>query len=150
MKQSWRIFSIVILAGFLSCSSPQELVYNRYKNLQIEKIGFGNSAVRLDLEYYNPNYFGLQLKRSELDITLNGAYLGKSTSDTLIYIPRRDTFTLPIKFEVDMKNLFKNAFTTLGGKEVLVKVNGKIKVGKANVYMSMPIDYEGKHSFSIF
>ncbi len=150
MNSKAKLCSVAILAYMLSCSAPKELVYNKYKNLTIEKLGFGNTAIRLDLEYFNPNNFGLQLKRSELDITLNGTYLGRSTSDTFINIPKRDTFTLPIKFEVDMKNLFKNAFTTLGGNEVLVKVNGKIKIGKANVYMRMPIDYEGKHKFSVF
>lgn len=138
------------MACFISCSAPKELVYNQYKNLEIEKLGFGNSTVRLDLEYYNPNNFGLQLRRTELDIALNGSYLGRSASDTLINIPRRDTFTLPIKFNVDMKNLFKNAFNTLSGNEVTIKVTGKIKIGKANVFMNMPINYEGKHRFSVF
>ncbi len=122
---------------------------NKYKNFKIERIGFGSSAVTLDLEYFNPNNFGLQLRRTELDIFLNGTYLGKSISDTMINIPGRDTFTLPIKFAVDMKNLFKNAWSAIAGNEVLVKVNGRISIGKANVFMSMPIDYEGKHKFSI-
>jgi LEA14-like dessication related protein len=138
------------MAYFSSCSVPKEIVYNQYKNLEIERLGFENSTVRLDLEYYNPNNFGLQLRRTELEITVNGSYLGKSVSDTLINIPRRDTFTLPIKFDVDMKNLFKNAFSTLSGNEITVKVFGKLKIGKSNVFMNMPINYEGKHKFSVF
>jgi hypothetical protein len=51
---------------------------------------------------------------------------------------------------MDMKNVFKNAFNTITGNEVTVKVIGKVKVGKANVYMSMPVNYEGKHKFSLF
>ncbi|MEO7800801.1 MAG: LEA type 2 family protein, partial [Ginsengibacter sp.] len=124
--------------------------YSQYKNLEIESLGFEKSTVRLDLEYFNPNNFSLQLRRTELDINVNGSYLGKSISDTLINIPRRDTFTLPIKFDVDMKNLFKNAFNTLAGNEIIVKVSGKLKIGKANVFMNMPVHYEGKHKFSVF
>ena len=60
------------------------------------------------------------------------------------------TFLLPIKFTVDMQNLFKNAFNTLSGNEISIKVNGNIKVGKANVFMNMPVNYEGKHRFSLF
>ncbi|MEO6328015.1 MAG: LEA type 2 family protein [Ginsengibacter sp.] len=106
--------------------------------------------MKLDLEYYNPNNFGLQLKRTELDIFLNNSFLGHSFSDSVINIPRRDTFLIPIKFTVDMHNLFKNAWNTLAGTDVLIKVNGKIKVGKANVFMSMPVNYEGTHKFSLF
>ncbi|MEO6452778.1 MAG: LEA type 2 family protein [Ginsengibacter sp.] len=144
------LFFGLTLSALLSCSAPKALVYNDYRNFSIDKLGFTSSEVRLDLEYYNPNNFGLQLKRTELDIFINNTFLGHSASDSLINIPRRDTFLIPIKFTADMHNLFKNALTTLAGNEVLIKVNGKIKVGKANVFMSMPITYEGKHKFSLF
>lgn len=145
-----HFFGSIMLAVLLSCSAPKALVYNDYKNFTIDRLGFANSAVKLDLEYYNPNNFGLQLKRTELDIFINNSFLGHSTSDSLIYIPRRDTFLIPIKFTVDMHNLFRNALNTLTQNEVLIKVNGNIKVGKANVFMNMPVNYEGTHKFSLF
>jgi len=150
MKTVPYLLSIIFLIFFISCSSPKMLEYREYKNFSIEKLGFSNSQVKLDLEYFNPNNFGLQLKRTELDIYINNTFLGHSSSDTLINIPRNNTFLLPIKFEADMKNLFKNAWTTMMGNEVTVKVTGKLKIGKANVFMSMPVDYEGKHKFSLF
>ena len=135
---------------FISCSSPKALVYNDYKNFRIEKLGFSNTLVKLDLEYVNPNNFGLQLRNSELDIFINNNFLGHSSSDTLINIPRRDTFLLPINFAVDMQNIFKNTFNTFYGNEVLIKVTGKLKLGKANVFINMPVNYEGKYKFSLF
>lgn len=150
MKKSVFLFSLSLLCIFMGCSSPRELEYQSYKNFHLENLGFNTSRVSLDLQYYNPNNFRLQLRRTDLDIFINNNFLGHSSSDTLINIPRRDTFLLPIKFDMDMKNVFKNAWNTIIGKEVLVKVTGKIKVGKANVFMSMPINYEGKHTFSLF
>ena len=150
MKRIGIIFASLFLIFFFACSSPKELEYQDYKNFHLEKLGFNTSRVTLDLQYYNPNNFGLQLRRTDLDIFINNTFLGHSASDTLIHIPRRDTFLLPIKFDMDMKNVFKNAFSTMLGNEVTVKVTGKVKVGKANVYMSMPINYEGKHKFSLF
>jgi len=132
------------------CHAPKEFVYQDYKNFHIKKMGFNNSMVILDLQYFNPNNFGLQLKKTDLDIYIDNNFLGHSATDTLINIPRRDTFLLPIKFAVDMKNVFKNAFNALSGNEVTIKVTGKVKVGKANVFMSMPVNYEGKHKFSFF
>ncbi len=139
-----------MVIALFGCSSPQMLVYTDYKNLRIGKLGFSNSEINLDLQYYNPNNFGLQLRNSDLDVSINNTFLGHSSSDTLINIPRRDTFLLPIKFAVDMQNIFRNTFNTLSGNEVLIKVTGKLKVGKANVFISMPVNYEGKHKFSFF
>ena len=146
LSPSLFIFFIVLH----SCSTPKALEYREYKNFTIEKLGFSNSAVKLDLEYYNPNNFGLQLRRTDLDIFINNNLLGHSSSDTLIAIKRRSSFTLPIKFDVDMQNMYKNAWNTLSGNEVTVKVAGNVKVGKANVFMSMPVNYEGKQKFSLF
>jgi LEA14-like dessication related protein len=144
-------FAILVLVLIISgCSAPKEIVYQDYKNFHIENLGFNASRVTLDLQYYNPNNFGLQLRRTDLDIFINNNFLGHSASDTLINIPRRDTFLLPIKFDMDMKNALKNAWNTMVGTEILVKVTGKVKVGKANVFMSMPVNYEGKHKFSFF
>ena len=143
-------FYFIVVVAFLSCSSPKALEYQTYHNFNINNLGFNNSSISLDLEYYNPNNFGMQLKNTDLDIFVNGTLLGHSYTDSLIRIPRRDTFNIPVKFNVDMQNVFKNAWNTLIGKEVLIKLSGKVKVGKGNVFMSLPIDYESKQTFSLF
>lgn len=135
---------------FLSCSAPKALEYKNYHNFSIVKLGFDNSSVKLDLEYYNPNNFRMQLSNTDLDIFINGKLFGHSSTDTLIQIPRRDTFSLPVTFDVNMQSVYQNALNTLFGKEVLLKVSGKIKVGKANVFMYLPVNYEAKETFSLF
>ncbi len=144
------LYSLMLITVIMSCTSPKALEYKTYHNFSIQKLGFNNSSVKLEIEYYNPNNFGMQLRSSDLDIFIDGNLLGHSSLDTLIRIPRRDTFSLPVKFDVDMSNIYKNAWNTLIGKEVLVKLTGKVKVGKANVFMSFPVSYESKETFSIF
>jgi LEA14-like dessication related protein len=143
-------FYLLTVVAFLSCSSPKALEYQTYHNFNINNLGFNNSSISLDLEYYNPNNFGMQLKNTDLDIFVNGNLLGHSYTDSLIRIPRRDTFSIPVKFNVDMQNVFKNAWNTLMGKEVLIRLSGKVMVGKANVFMSLPVEYESKQTFSLF
>ena len=149
MLKKFPVFILVIMA-FLSCSSPKALEYKTYHNFSIQNLGFNKSTISLDLEYYDPNNFGMQLRNTDLDIFINGNLFGHSSSDTLIQIPRRDTFNIPIKFDVNMQSIFKNAWNTLLGKEVMVKLSGKVKVGKANVFMSFPVNYESKETFSFF
>jgi LEA14-like dessication related protein len=134
----------------MSCSTPKALEYISYNNFTIEKLGFDYSTVNLDLKYFNPNNFRMQLRNTNLDVFVNGKLFGHSSSDTLIQIPKRDTFTLPIKFNVNMQNVYQNALNTLLGKQVLIKVTGKVKVGKANVFMYFPVNYESKETFSLF
>ena len=136
--------------AIMSCSTPKALEYKTYHNFSITSLGFDKSTISMDLEYYNPNNYGMQLKRTDLDIFINGNLLGQSSTDSLLRIPRNSTFLIPIKFNVDMQNVFKNAYSALLGKEVLIKLTGKIKIGKGNVFMSLPVDYESKQTFSFF
>jgi LEA14-like dessication related protein len=126
------------------------LEYRDFKNFTVEKLGFASTAVKMDLIYYNPNSFGLQLKRTDLDVYIEGTYLGRTSQEYQISIPRKAEFNIPIKIDVDMKNLLKNGFTALSKKEVLVKVVGSVKIGKANVFKTFKVNYEGKQSFSFF
>lgn len=149
MKRNYCFWLIVVFA-FMSCSSPKALEYRTYHNFSIKSLGFDKTAVSLDLEYYNPNNYGMKLRNTDLDIFINGSLFGHSSTDTLIRIPRRDTFNIPIRFDVNMQSIFKNAWNTLLGKEVLVRLAGKVKVGKGNVFMNFPVNYESKERFSFF
>jgi LEA14-like dessication related protein len=143
------LIALSILLFLSSCREPKELEYRDFKNLSTENLGFSSSTIKVDLIYYNPNNFGLQLKRTDLDVFINGNLLGHTAQDYQISIPRRGEFTLPLKIDVDMKNAYKNAFPALFGKEVMVKITGKVKVGKANVFKSFNVNYEGKQKFSL-
>ena len=151
MKYIYKFFLLIILPPtLLSCSAPKSLEYKDFRNFSIEKLGFTSSRIKMDLIYNNPNNFGLQLRRTDLDIFINNNFLGHTSLDTLINIPRRNDFSLPIKFDADMKNILKNIWTTILGNEVTLKVSGNLKLGKANIFFSVPVNYEGKQKFSVF
>ena len=104
----------------------------------------------MDLVYYNPNNFGLQLKQTDLDIFLDSNYLGHTFQEFQVTIPRRAEFSIPVKIDVDMKNLLINTYTTFFRKEVFVKVTGSLKAGKMNVFKNLPVNYEGLQQFTFF
>lgn len=153
MKSPGLLFfsMLVLLTVFqLSCSTPKALEYREFKNFTVEKLGFSTSTVKMDLVYFNPNNYGLQLKSTNLDLYINDTYLGHTGQDYQVTIPQKSDFTIPLKMEVDMKNLFKNGFNALVKSQVIVKVSGSVKVGKANVFISFPVRYEGTQTFSVF
>ena len=134
----------------LACSTPKALEYRTYKNFTIEKLGFSSSAVKLELVYFNPNNYGIELNSTDVDIFVNDTYLGHSAQDYQTSIPKKEEFSIPLKIDVDMRNLLKNGLTTLLRHKVTVKITGSIKVGKSNVFMIFPVLYEGKQTFGFF
>jgi LEA14-like dessication related protein len=143
-------FFLLLTVLLVSCSTPKDLEYREFKNFTIDKLGFSATNIGMDLVYYNPNNFGLQLKSLELDVFLDNNYVGHTIQEQLVSIPRREEFAIPIKMEVDMKNLLKNGLTSLMKSEVILKVVGTIKVGKANVFKNFPVNYESKQAFTLF
>ncbi len=133
-----------------SCHEPKDLEFREFKNLSLDKMGFSASALKVDLVYYNPNNFGLELKRTELDIYVDSTFLGHSSQELQVAVPRRDVFTIPLRIDLDMKNLFKNGLITLMNKEVLVRAVGTVKVGKLGAYKNFKVDYSTTQQFSLF
>jgi LEA14-like dessication related protein len=116
----------------------------------VERLGFTGANLKVDLVYYNPNNFGLELNRTDLDIYVDSTFLGHSSQDLQVAVPRRDVFTLPLMIELDMKNLLKNGLATLVNKAVTVRLVGKVKVGKGGVYKNFNVDYQTIQNFSLF
>ena len=108
------------------------------------------STLKTDLVFFNPNNFGLQLKKFDLDVFIDNNYLGHTTHDQLVSIPKKSEFAIPVKMDVDMKNLVKNGFNALVSKEVTLKVVGTIRAGNGTVSKNFPINYEMKQNFSLF
>jgi LEA14-like dessication related protein len=138
-------FLILAITSLLACSKPQGFDYRDLKNFKVEKLGFNRSAVSMDLVYYNPNNFGVQLRNVDCDVYVDNNFLGKFQLDTLMTIPRKAEFTLPARIELDMKNVFKNSMAVLFSKDVLVGLKGTAKLGKGGVFFNVPVKYEGRH-----
>lgn len=144
------IAPLTLLIFMSSCRAPKDLEFKEFNNLTVDKLGFSASSLTVNLVYYNPNNFGMELNRTELDIYVDSTFLGHSSQLLQVPIPRRDVFTIPLRVELDMKNLFKNGLTSLFNKEVAIRTIGNVKVGKAGVYKNIKVDYTTKQQLSFF
>jgi LEA14-like dessication related protein len=124
--------------------------YRETRNFKVDKLGLATSTLKTDLVFFNPNSFGLQLNKFELDVFVDNNFLGHTSHDQLVSIPKKAEFSIPVKMEVDMKNLLKNSINAIFSKEVALKVVGTIKIRKGRISKSFPIQYESKQKFSIF
>lgn len=148
MKALFPVLSLLVI--FASCSKPESFEYRDIRNFKIDSLGFETSTVSMDLVYFNPNNFGVNLKTIDCDVYVDHNYLGKYSLDTTMHIAKKSEFVVPSKMRVSMKNLLKNTLTSFVAKEMLLEVNGKTKVGKGGIYITVPFTYSGRHSFSLF
>jgi LEA14-like dessication related protein len=139
------LFPVFIL-GFWSCNSIADPEFRAIENIRVGKVGMEESILNVDILYTNPNKTRLKLRKAEGEAWIDNNYLGHFTMDTLIAIPSRGDFVLPVKLQIDMKKILTNSLVAFLANEVTVKVEGKARVGKGFLYINYPIRYEGKQN----
>jgi LEA14-like dessication related protein len=145
----YLIICLVVIAG-ISCKKPQSFEYRGLQNFKVSNLGFDKSTVSMDLIYFNPNNFGVELRKVDCDVYLEHNYVGKYALDTLMHIAKKSEFAIPSKMDIDMKNIFKNALTSIFSSEVLIEVKGTTRVGKAGIFITVPFNYSGRQKLSLF
>jgi LEA14-like dessication related protein len=134
----------------IGCSKPKDIQYLDVGNFKMDEIGLGKSVISADLRFYNPNNFKMKMKDGSVDLSINNRFVGHSNLDTLLDIPKKDTFLIPLKMEVDMKSVLSNALNVLLSDGMDVKLDGNAKLGKAGIYFNVPIHYQGKQKLNLF
>ena len=134
---------LIFLAN--SCTRLKEPDFKGVENLKLGKLGLKKSILRADLHFYNPNQFRVILQRAEGDAWLEDNFLGHFTVDTLVEIEPKKDFWLPVNMEVDMSKLVKNSVLAILRPEVLIRIEGKARLGKGLLFINYPFNYSGKH-----
>lgn len=137
-------FLLPVSIFLASCASLREPEFRAVENIRVDRIAGAGSSLDLDVRYFNPNKTSVKLKEAGGSAWLDGQFLGTFRVDTMVHIPARAEFTLPVKLDVDMKKLFRNSIAVLLKREVTLKLDGKAKLGKGLVFINYPIRYEGK------
>jgi LEA14-like dessication related protein len=142
-----RKLSLWVLLPFLavSCAKPTGFNYLGVRNFKVMKFGLKESTVGADAEFYNPNKFPVTMKGGSVDVYVNNNFFGKTTLDSTVQIPKKDTFLLPVILKVNMNNTAIGLLKTLtsGSDSVLIKLDGSAKIGRSGIFINYPIRYEG-------
>ena len=144
------LFLLFFTGSISACNKPQSFEYRGMQNLKIDSIGLESSKISLELVYFNPNNFGVDLRNVNCDVYINHNYLGKYVLDTVMHIAKHSEFSIPSSMNVDMKNIFKNAIGTFLSRQVMVEIKGSTKVGKSGFFITVPFTYSAMEKFSMF
>ena len=149
MKNLINCLVAILMVGLASCSQPQQLVYQDVKNFRIGKLSLDQPEVGMDIQFYNPNNFGLTLKDATIDVYINNQFIGKAALSNTFEVPATNTFLMPVPLTADLKNIFPNALQIIFNKEVDVRLQGNVRAGKG-VFLNIPINYQGRQKLNVF
>jgi LEA14-like dessication related protein len=144
------IFCAALLIFAFSCKKPQSFEYREMKDFKIDSLGFDHSNISMSLVYFNPNSFGVDLRKVDADVYVEHNYVGKFTLDTVMHIAKRSEFAIPSRMKVNMKNMFKNALTTVFASDFLVEVKGTVRAGRSGIFITVPFNYSARQKLSLF
>lgn len=140
---------VLVVLFFQSCGKVEEPRFRRLENFGIRKMGLQEVVVGFDATYLNPNRFGVAVKGAVLDIYLDSLYLGKFIQPKDVIVEREAEFSIPLEGTVSLKQALTSEWKGLIGKEVLLKANGVVRVGKAGVFITKNIAYQGRHKLDM-
>ena len=144
----WKIIipSLLLIAGsFMSCKEVKDPEFRKVDQFGLKNLSLQDARVGFNVTYFNPNDFGVTVKEAEADIYLDSTYMGKFTQDTAIEVRKQSDFTIPFSGTVPLRKAMELNLESLSQKDIFLKAEGNVKVGKAGIYVSRPIHYQGMH-----
>jgi LEA14-like dessication related protein len=139
----FTLATIGVLLSSCSTGSVKEPEFRNVSNARLIEMGLLQSTAGIDLIYYNPNNFGVQLNEARGDVYIDNAYLGRFGLAETVQVGKRAEFTVPAIIKLDMIGAIKNQRGIYKKKEVLVRIEGIARLKKAGFTRDIPIKYEG-------
>jgi LEA14-like dessication related protein len=150
--KTW-ISTLTIATIFLaSCGTAtiQKPEYRDISEIKLLEPGILQSKAGIDLVFYNPNNFGVQLSEARGDVYVDDAYLGRLELDEKVNVKKHSEFIVPAIVKVDMIGALKHQQDLLKKKEVKVRIDGMARVKKAGMSRELPIHYESMQNIEKF
>ena len=145
MKQLLTLISLMALFVLLQsggCNDVKELEYKGIENTRLQSLGLNNTSIRIELKYFNPNKFGIDVKETNLNIYLNDKFIAVADQPEKTQIPKKSDFIFPVTAHFDPIKVVGMAFKSLLSGKSKVGLHGTAKLGKGGVYIRVPVDIE--------
>jgi len=139
------LLSFLLMFLFTSCAKIQDPQFRRIDHFTLKNFGLQDAVIGFDVTYFNPNNFGVNVKAAEADIYIDSVYLGKFEQDSTVDVPKDAEFSLPLSGTVSLQTALKLNLRNVDRRDIFLKANGNVKIGKAGIYLTRPFRYEGYH-----
>lgn len=143
------LLPLFIFVTLFSCSKPQEPVFKRITNIEVQEISGGSVTVAAQALYFNPNSIGGSLNTLQVDVWANENKIGTIDQDLDLAIQPNSDFTIPIVITFPLSELAKDQGNLIGGlikamlnKRVDMEYKGTLFVSLAGIRFKVPFEEE--------
>jgi LEA14-like dessication related protein len=145
MKKLILTLAPVVLLLLVSCKSEniKEPEYREIRDVRITDIGLLKTTAKLNMVYYNPNNFGIQLNDASGDVYVDNILLGRFSVDENVQVRKRSEFVVPALIKLNNISALLNHKDLWNKKEAMLRIEGLARVKKAGFTKEVPIKYEG-------
>ena len=152
MKSSIVTLLTGLVIFFSSCGTGnvREPEYRDIREVRMIELGILQSTAGVDLVYYNPNNFGVQLEDVRGDLYIDSIYFGRFGIEEMVRVNKNAEFIIPAIVKLDMIGIFKNQRDLLKKKEALVRIDGLARISKAGFSKDFPIQFENMQNIEQF
>jgi LEA14-like dessication related protein len=141
--------TLLIAALFLaSCKTPdlKEPEYRDVRNARLIETGILQSTAGVDLVYYNPNDYSVNVDQARGDVYIDNKYLGHFELAEKVSVKKNAEFTLPALIKLDNVSIIKNQNDIYKRKDVLLRIEGMARMSKSGFSKELPFKYEKTES----
>ena len=136
------LFSVVFLT---SCFDYEDVDFKGVQNIELEDRSGGIITLRMDMKVNNPNNYNIKIKKSSLDVFVNGSKVGKTKMKNNIVLKKNHQDVYPLYLTLSEKELKSSALSSIGSLltgRMKVRIKGEIKAKVYGVGKKVPIDLE--------
>lgn len=143
MKISSFRFCLPVFCLLLSCSQPMPPEYLGLRDFSVQNFSMDQAVLHTQLSFYNPNSFAMELKKGDVNVFLNDQLANHYVLDSVIDIPKKDTFYVPLNLKISPKLLLSSAIRMLmNDNTVKLRLEGSIRVKRGSISFNVPVNYE--------
>ena len=139
------VYLLLVALVLSSCGKIEEPQFKRIDGFGLRKLGIRESVIGFNLVFQNPNNFGLTVKEADINVYVDSVLLGKFTQPAETMVGKNAEFSIPLEGAIGIDKALQLNLPSLLGKEVLVKGEGNVRVGKGGVFINKAVSYSGRH-----
>ena len=144
------LVGLIFLFSSCGVNNVKEPEYRDIREIRMIEAGILQSTAGVDLVYYNPNNFGVQVAEARGDVYVDNQFLGRFSLNEAVEVNKRSEFVLPAILKIDMIGALKNQRELIKKKEVLLRIEGLGRIKKAGFTRDVPIKYESMQNIERF
>ncbi len=144
----WNLtFSLLVLGA---CKAPKENIVLRGINIKsVQPEANGNSLLKADAIFFNPNAGRIRLKEIVINVLLDSKNAANVDQKLNTLITGNSEFTVPLEIHLNLKEigLVDTLLSLFGGKKYGIQYVGTIKASVRGYPIKIPVDFRDELKF---